>query len=108
MARLLYANLPAGTFALRNHIAAVQYQHFWKGERTQKIPQNMSYETLLTLIWEDDDMAFHPCHINCFAIAGNWDNEAKQYDPILDSNGRYILLFRPDGCPDRAVQWDMW
>lgn len=100
-------NLPTGTFALRNHIAAVQYSHFWKGERSQQIPQYMTYEKLLEIIWADHGILYHPCHINCFALAGDRNAEGR-YALHLDSNGRYILLFRPNGCTDRAVQWEMW
>lgn len=102
-------SFPEGVFPLRNHIGAVQYQQFWKGDRGKSIPQHMTYETLLEIIWSDHDIIYHPCHVNCFAIAGDrTGGEDDKFTLYLDDNERYILLFRPNGCGDRAAQWEMW
>ena len=100
--------LPAGVHPLRNHLGAVQYQQFWRSDRNDEIPRYMTYETFLEITWNNHDIVFHPCHVGCFTLAGGAKNEEGKYPLHLDDNGRYILLFRPDGCYERAAEWEMW
>ena len=98
--------LPQGTFPLRNHIAAVQYQHFWK-DYEDKIPKYMTYETLLEICWRTQDIVFCPVNTMCFSWAADCTQEEKLFQ-YVDKNDRPILLFRPQGSKSILEQWEAW
>lgn len=120
--------LPEGVFPLRNHIGAVQFQHFWK-EWDEKIPKNMTYEALLQWCWEVNSIIYNPVNSHAFCWAAkkvdsfNPETHFSPIDPMTkiqkgkeddiwelytDDGGLPILLFRPSTEKYMCGEWDAW
>jgi DNA repair photolyase len=59
--------------------------------------QIKSYDELMLVFWQYNDLMFSPCHCDCFAYLGEKDDNNK-WTLFLDENDRQpILCFLPNG-----------
>lgn len=86
-------SMPRGTYPIDSYLGAVAHNLWWE----YKVPAQMTYKQLLSIIWRQVGIKSNPARMPCFSYAAKWDDGSldgkKGWIVYVDENDMPYLCF---------------